>query len=41
VEDTRHPEKEVGQIIKDENRDKGFRDGDLSWGGSHGEVSTQ
>ena len=30
-------------MIKDENRDKGFRDGDPSWGGSHegGEVSTQ
>ena len=34
--------KEVVQIIKDENRDKGFRDEGLSWGGSHeGEVSTQ
>ena len=29
-------------MIKDENRDKGFRDGDPSWEGSHGgEVSTQ
>ena len=35
--------KGAGQNIKHENRDKGFRDGDFFWGGSHegGEVSTQ
>ena len=35
--------KKVGQNIKDKNRDKGFRDGDLSWGRSYegGEVYTQ
>ena len=33
--------KEIGQNIKDKNRDKRFRDVDPSWGGSHeGEVST-
>ena len=32
----------AGQNIKDNNRDKRFRDGDPSWGGRHeGEVSTQ
>ena len=49
AEDTRHPEaarslrKEVEKNIKDENRSKGFRDGDLSWGGSleGGKVFTQ
>ena len=35
-------QKEVGQNIKDKNRDKRIRDGDLSWGGSReGEDSTQ
>ena len=36
-------QKKVGQNIKDENRDKGIRDRDPSWGGSsdNGGVSTQ
>ena len=36
-------ERRWGQNIKDESRDKGFRDGDPSWEGSHeeGKVSTQ
>jgi len=48
VEDTRHPEaarslRKTVENIKDENRGKGFRDGDLSWGGSleGGKVFTQ
>ena len=35
-------QKELGQNIKDKERDKRIRDGDPSWGGSHeGEVSKQ
>ena len=48
AEDTKHPERQppwkvVGQNIKDKIRDKRFRDGDPSWGGSRegGVVSTQ
>ena len=39
---TQSLQKEVGQNIKDKNRDKGFRNGDMSWGKSHEgeEVST-
>ena len=33
---------EVGQSIEKENRDKRFRDGDPSWGGSRkGQLCTQ
>ena len=37
------PQKEVGQNMKDKNRDKRVRDGDPFWGGSleGEEVSTQ
>ena len=39
---TQSLQEKVGENVKDESRDKGFRDGDPSWGGSHGgEVSTQ
>ena len=34
-------QKEIEQKIKDEERDKGLRDRDLSWGGSHEKDSTQ
>ena len=40
---TQSLQKEVGQNIKDKSRDRRFRDGDPSWGGTRegGEVSTQ